>query len=190
MIGLAIIENRHDLAIALYLGFAGMFRASELCFLKLAHINVIGPLSAIISLRESKTAVRMANAEAVLIKDSCLVSLLKCRIARGNPQDALIGVRYNELSKIIKEYASFFGVSHPHVTPHSLRRGGATWHFKRCQNVDVVQALGRWSQARTAKLYIDEALADTSEAELSVEGRQQLRTVLAKFPVLIQRLLV
>ena len=53
-----------------------------------------------------------------------------------------------------------------------------------------MKVLGRCSQARTAKLYIDEALADTSEAELSVEGRQQLRTVLAKFPVLIQRLLV
>ena len=107
MVGLAIIENRHDLAIALYLGFAGMLRASELCFLKLAHINVIGPLSAIISLRESKTAVRMANAEAELIKDACLVSLLKYRIGRGNPQDALIGVRYNELSTIIQEYVSF-----------------------------------------------------------------------------------
>ena len=52
-----------------------------------------------------------------------------------------------------------------------------------------MQALGRWSQARTAKLYIDEALADSSEAELSVEGRQHLRKVLAKFPVLVQRLL-
>ncbi len=107
MVGLAILENRHDLAIALYLGFAGMFRASELCFLKLAHINVIGPFSAIISLRESKTAVRMANAEAVVIKDSCLVSLLKCRISHGKPNDALIGVRYTELSTIIKDYASF-----------------------------------------------------------------------------------
>ena len=84
-----------------------MFRASELCFLKLAHINVIGPCSAIISLRESKTAVRMANAEAVVIKDSCLVSLLKCRINQGRPQDALMGVRYSELSTLIKEYVIF-----------------------------------------------------------------------------------
>ena len=76
------------------------------------------------------------------------------------------------------------------MTPHSLRRGGATWHFKRCQHIDVVRSLGRWSQARTAKLYIDEALADSSEAGLSVEGRQQLHTVLVKFPTLIQRLLV
>ena len=132
----------------------------------------------------------MANAEAVVIKDSCLVSLLKCRISHGSPHDALIGIRYSELSTVIKEYASFFGVAHPHVTPHSLRRGGATWHFKRCQNIDVVQSLGRWSQARTAKLYIDEALAVSSEAELSAEGRQQLRTVVFKFPALIQRLLV
>ena len=60
----------------------------------------------------------------------------------------------------------------------------------RCQHIDVIQSLGRWSQACTVKLYIDEALADSSASELSAEGRQQLRTVLVKFPVLIQRLLV
>ena len=76
------------------------------------------------------------------------------------------------------------------MTPHSLRRGGATWHFKRCQNIDVVQSLGRWSQARTAKLYIDETSADSNEAGFSAEGRQQLHAVLVKFPALIQRLLV
>ena len=107
MVGLAILENRHDVAIALYLGFVGMFRASELCFFQLAHINVIGPSSAIISLRESKTAVRMANAEAALIKDSCLVNLLRCRICHGSPHDALIGIRYSELSTTFRSLLVF-----------------------------------------------------------------------------------
>ena len=131
----------------------------------------------------------MANAEAVYIKDSCLLDLLRHRINCGCPSDALVGFRYNGLSAAINKHVVFSGVAHPHVTPHSLRKRGATCHFKRCQNLDVVQYIGRWSQARTAKLYIDEVLADCNEAELSVEGRRKLN-VLAKFPDLITRLLV
>ena len=71
-----LIESRLDLGLALYFGFAVLFSASELCYLKLSHIDLIGTASAI-SLRESKTAVRIANAEAVIGKDSCLANLLR-----------------------------------------------------------------------------------------------------------------
>lgn len=101
----------------------------------------------------------MANAETVVVRDSCLANLLRGRMRVGNPGEFPIGTRYNDLAAATKEYDNFFVVAHPHVTPHSLRRGGATWHFKRFQNIDVVHALGRWIQARTAKLHIDEALS-------------------------------
>ena len=140
MIGMALIEGRRELGLALYLGFAGLFRASELIFLRLGHIKIMGEARAIISLRESKTAVRMANAESVIIKDACLVNLLRCRIDAGRSDELLLSMKYNDLSAALKGCAEFSGVAHPHVTPHSLRRGGATWHFKRCLNMDVAHA--------------------------------------------------
>ena len=95
---------------------------------------------------------------------------------------------YDDLSALIKGYAKLLGVAHSHVTPRSLRRGGVT--CKRCQHMDVVQALGRWGHARMAKLYVDEVLVDSSIADLSAEKARKLSIVMARFPELLKKLQV
>ena len=77
-----------------------------------------------VSLREPKTAVRMANAESVLIKDVALVKMLRRRMMAGGRGDLLYPFCCGDLSTAITGYADLFGVVHPHATPHSLRRGG------------------------------------------------------------------
>ena len=55
----------------------------------------------------------MANAEAVVVKDSCLVNLLRHRINEGSPDDYLIGMKHNDISAAINMYVDVFGVPHP-----------------------------------------------------------------------------
>ena len=81
MISLALIEGREELAVVFYLGFAGLFRASELTGMRLDQISLVSSRVCIKSLTESKTAVRMANAESVIIKDTSLIEILGCESA-------------------------------------------------------------------------------------------------------------
>ena len=93
--------------------------------MRLSHIQVIATASAIISLRESKIAVGMASAEAVIVRECCLVNLVRNRIRICNPGDFLIGMRYNDFAVAIKEYATFFGLR-GWVVRHGISKGANT----------------------------------------------------------------
>eukprot|EP00971_Amphidinium_carterae_P347077 6488902-Amphidinium_carterae.4 len=47
-----------------------------------------------------------------------------------------------------------------HIRPHSIRRGGATYHYSVAQNLDLLTTRGRWKQVKTARVYLDQAAAD------------------------------
>ena len=49
------------------------------------------------------------------------------------------------------------------LTPYSLRRGGATWHFQQYGSLSRTTVHGRWADERTARIYIDGALAQLGE---------------------------
>ena len=60
------------------------------------------------------------------------------------------------------------------LTPYCLRRGGASWHFLKYGSYDLTQALGRWQQQKTARQYIDQALAEIGLLQLPPWGRTRL----------------
>ena len=47
-----------------------------------------------------------------------------------------------------------------HLRPYSIRRGGASLLFVKTSSYDVCCEVGRWSNVRTAKVYIDECNLD------------------------------
>ena len=68
----------------------------------------------------------------------------------------------------------FLGVRSEAFTPHDLRRGGATWHFGLFSSYDRTQEHGRWSHQRTARQYIDEALAEVGLGGLSAPAIERV----------------
>ena len=56
----------------------------------------------------------------------------------------------------------------------SLRAGGATDLFRRCQNLPAVQYAGRWSSLRTLLHYIKEASATQTMLRIPLEARAYL----------------
>ena len=58
--------------------------------------------------------------------------------------------------------------------PYSVRRGGATADFAHHQSWDVSCDRGRWANARTARIYLKDALASTLEASFTAEMRRRI----------------
>ena len=87
------------------------------------------------------------------------------------------------------EAANTFGLVHPRLTPHGLRRGGATWHFCLLKSYDATMALGRWSQIQTARLYIDEAVCEEVDTIIPAWGKEKLVLGVKALPTLLMRAL-
>ena len=54
--------------------------------------------------------------------------------------------------------------------PYSLRRGGATWHFAAGKSLDATIVRGRWQSSKTARIYIEDAVAAEVAAKMPREA--------------------
>ena len=54
-----------------------------------------------------------------------------------------------------------------HLRPYSLRRGGATFWFNQHGSFDKLLVQGRWAAARTARVYLNDGLAQLADMSLS-----------------------
>lgn len=177
MAAVAIQKGQPQLALILLVGFAGLLRAGEMVELKWKDVTIYRPDLAVLVFAESKGAQRKGQAETVFIRDARIIQNLKQRKAMSGPDDYLYAGSYSELGSKIKALASFFGLVHANLTPHCIRRGGATWHFANHLSYDSTQRHGRWAHARTAQVYIDEAMAEAGTASIPEEGKARLELV-------------
>ena len=72
------------------------------------------------------------------------------------------------------EFNAAFNVN-VHITPHSLRAGGATYYRMQNMSIDEICIIGRWSNVSTTKSYVDVVYAllpETIEAEKQVKPRE------------------
>ena len=60
------------------------------------------------------------------------------------------------------------------VTPGSLRGGGATLLHEATEDMELVRRRGRWSQTKSAEIYIQEVGGLKFMAQLSGETRQHI----------------
>ena len=81
---------------------------------------------------------------------------------------------YYTFSKCLIKYASFFGLVHKRLTPHSFRRGGATRFFAVSGSYDALATHGRWAQVRTARMYVDSAMLEAGSVSLPAWGKNRL----------------
>ena len=75
------------------------------------------------------------------------------------PDELIYRGTHASLGRDLSRVSLSFGLSHRNLTPYRLRRGGATWLFKESLSYDLVQNVGRWPEAKTSKIYINEAMA-------------------------------
>lgn len=163
MVGYAEEHKMRSMALLLGLGFDGMLRTSEMLALTYQHV-VIHPRRPCLSLVIPTSKTSQGNPQVVLVNDPILVSMAK-ELARKKPPKTPIwkGTSYS-FRKSFDRILRRLGFPQGSYYPYSLRRGGATYHFQTFSNLDLTVQRGRWSCARTARVYIDSGTAQLAHS--------------------------
>lgn len=171
----ALIKGKKRLALALLVGFTGLLRTGEILGLSQQTMSIHGKCTLLsVSLPESKSGHRRGETETVLIHDE-IVILLAEKVLRDLMHDEnLLDMTFREFSKELVDLAGYCGCTDPTLTPYCLRRGGATWHFTKYQSYDLTQELGRWTHAKTAKQYINQAVSEVAGVKLPTWGKNRI----------------
>ena len=159
--GAALARVSLRLSTLVLLGFHAFLRPGELLAVRAAHF--VGEANAnviVLVLPCTKSGSRLqAVKESVLITDSLVVAYVRATIAHLEPGALL----YPEGERRFREEFLFACkvAQLPAMgwMPRSLRRGGATSFFLASGCIDKTAVRGRWKSVKTARVYIDQAVA-------------------------------
>ena len=169
-----LLKKDPEFAVAIYVGFLALLRGCEVFNLRLADCQSRGPGRMCLILSGTKGARRRnGECETVTLKDPFLIQILLKIKASGRLR--LYGKKPADFYRRYQDAVSFFGLVHPKPTPHGLRRGGASWHFKLHGSFDRTVEHGRWASVSSARTYINEAAAEEAVLSSSEDGQRRIR---------------
>ncbi|CAE7227476.1 unnamed protein product [Symbiodinium sp. CCMP2592] len=149
--------GRFDLALLVLIGFSFFLRTMELLSLRSVHIRLFPQDgTVVIAILNAKTAKGLQ--QSLSLHEESLVAILQFLMDRARPSDYLysfsVATFRHEFACLVKAV----GLSPESYLPYCLRRGGATAFYQRFGlGRTVVQ--GRWKDATTARIYVDDARA-------------------------------
>ncbi len=145
-------------AVLTCIAFDRFLRTMEFLSLTPAQLTFDDGLTRVhIQLPWSKGSSRRGTVEAVVLTDSLLAQLLHGLVRNLLPGDCVVGMSSRDY-RLLFDRAIHVLELRADFKPYSLRRGGATHHFRRWGNMSWTMDVGRWSDTRTAKVYVNSAL--------------------------------
>ena len=166
----------------------GLLRTADLVELTYGQLNFLRFNLLHVVFPNSKGAKFSGAPESVQMKDARVIRVLHSWALSKEPGVRVFDFTYVEFAKALKTYAHFFDVASPRLTPHGVRRGGATWFFRLYGNYDTLAAHGRWCEVKNARQYVDEAMSDQTLAGLSPLGAGRVKLALGCLPQLLASL--
>lgn len=121
----------------------------------------------------------------MVIRDPILLKILRQRWEAEGGDGPLLHATYGTLATEFKSLARFLGLKQASVTLHGLRRGGATCNCSLYFSYDRTQEHGRWSHQRTARQYIDEAMAESGLGALAPDAIERIGRAARVLPSLL-----
>ena len=171
-------------ALLLCLGFDRFLRTQEFLGLTFGQLTFHRKKSEMhIILPVTKTSRRKGRMESVHISDPLLVRNFASRFTGLEASDKLLSVSTHDFRRLFTEAAQACKLD-ASFKPYSLRRGGATAFFKECGKYDLTMEVGRWSDSRTCRIYVDTALLELTQ--LRGLDKPQLREWAAAFTHLMR----
>ena len=152
-----------------------MLRTADMVDLTYGQLHFLQPNLLHVIFPNSKGAKFSGAPESVQVRDPLLIRVLRNWSAASNPGDRVFGFGYVDFASSLKSYARFFEVVSPRLTPHGVRRGGATWFFRIHASYDKLASHGRWCDLKNARQYVDEAMSDRAWAGLSPVGAVRVK---------------
>ena len=122
--------------------------------------------SFILALYEGKTVTLHGKIENVKVSDpslTALLSLVKAERAKG---DKVFPDKAPSFRRQLDSLLQALRLQDELITPHSMRRGGATDQFRLHGNLHSTTVMGRWQSLKTCQLYIDQAVANRADMKI------------------------
>ena len=117
----------------------------------------------ILNLHITKGGARRAQQEVVTIDDPILVRWLASLLSGMLPGDPLINLSQQRFRTLFADLCRTLRLTQMSFKPYSLRRGGATYNYRRFGNLECTALRGRWACLRTARIYTTDGLATQQE---------------------------
>ena len=131
----------------------------------------------VLAMGRSKSGKRSGEDEFDIL-DSGPVASVVAAFLRQHPWDQpLIGREPHRWRKDLGALLQRVGVAYLQCCPYSLRRGGATHAFMQGMSLSVACDRGRWTQEKTARMYIKEAATLLNALALPLQLRVTLSTL-------------
>ena len=162
-----------DLGALLLVGFEGLLRPGELFSLRRRDVRFVGG-KAVLSLRNTKTGQRHGRMEVVILAHGLAARALYV-LCRELPPTALLLQRSPEQARgCLRRLLGALQLGGRGYTCYSLRGGGATALFIQTNSMEATLLAGRWSSTRTARMYIAQTTAETTEHDMPQEAKDLL----------------
>ena len=185
-VSFGLLKQDSDFALSVYVGFLALLRRCEIFNLALSDCQLRGPSQLCIILRGTKGArLRNVEFETVTIHDPLAIKIiLKCK-EQGRVR--LFNRKPSDFYKRYQDAVSFFSLVHSKPTPHGIRRGRASWHFKLHGSFHRTVEHGRWASVSSARIYINEAAAEESALGSCPTGNRRIQDAIEACPSLLRR---
>ena len=164
--GLFWFWGEHRLAAGILVAFDFFLRTGELFTLQRSQVEFF-PRQASIQLQQTKSSALRLHSERLLAWDKTAVVALHFLCRNLLPGDFLLPTSAVRFRSLWHRAVSFFLLQDFYIQPYSLRRGGATSAFRLGATFDQLLVRGRWSNQKTARIYIDEALQQSAHLHFS-----------------------
>jgi hypothetical protein len=170
--GKALLMHWKDVCILILVGFHTLMRTGELCTLQKRQCQMLSPDLMVIVLEDTKSGQRAGIVERVTVTDARLIKALDKYLASLEPGDTLLRRTPAQFRVCFQQCRDALKLDKA-VMPYSLRRGGATADFRHHGQIDKTADRGRWGNTKTARIYINTALAEQA-ATVSPEVSKRL----------------
>ena len=151
--------GQRSAAILTCLGFSSFLRTMEFVGMRRQQLTFGANLRCHLALPRTKGVSRHGGVEGVSITDPLMSQLLRKVCSGLLPGDFVVGLSASQYRILFAAAVQAVGLPSS-FKPYSLRRGGATWHFRLHGNIGLTMEVGRWANMRTARTYVNTALME------------------------------
>ena len=165
--GLALLDGRLDYSAILLFGFHAMLRIGEAFAITRERVAFNCSFIGVVDLGMTKGAKRKGAREFVECTESFVGKILVGALRDLQPGETLLRGSVAAFRQWFSHALVRAEVENHNLKPYSLRRGGATLCFQQSRSMSYVIERGRWSDAKTARIYVTEGLALLAQMKLS-----------------------
>ena len=160
--------KRPRIATLLAIGFAAFLRTGEQMNLERRDFQVLPQKGvAIIALRSTKTGQRESRLEFAAVRSRVAVGLIIKHVLPLAPYERVFDLQPAEFNQMFRRITSALEPQDEKITLYSVRRGGASHDFLEHGSLEKTLLRGRWASARSARIYVQDAVAALAELQLS-----------------------